>query len=730
MTTMNEPSGNAQEPRSAPVMRYIVIGSLLLGAGLIILLALAADNTQFLAGNFALLLGLTALAAVALALLFGYQALTLWRRVRAGVFGSRMTARLFWILGLMALVPGLVIYGVSVQFIVKSIESWFDVRVEQALESGLALGQSALEHLEREQVKKAESMAQQLADMPSVLHIVRLNSLRESAGLRQASLFDAEGRMLGFASGDNAQTLPNAPERDAIWQARLQQPWSRIEAQEETGELILRVVVPVNLISLTETLRLLQVTQPVPAKLSQDAQSVQRTHDDYQELAVSKLGLKRLYGLALTLTLALALFSALALAFILSERLSAPLRALAKGTRAVARGDFSQVQASGRKDELGMLTQSFNRMTLQLSEARAATEESREKLREAKDYLESILGNVSTAVVTLDQNLEVRLANPAAADILGVPREALEGRPLVHWGEQESYLQRFAADMARQFQDHGKRPWRVQVELHTESGTRQLLARGTPLTEGDRPEYALAFDDVSQLLQAQRDAAWGEVARRMAHEIKNPLTPIQLSAERLQVKLEDKLENPQDRHVLTKATDTIVSQVETMKTLVNAFAQYARLPTPKLAPVDLNALVEEVITLYEGALPIHLALAEGLPQVSADASLLRQVLVNLLKNAQEAVHEISMPRVTVSSRIETEHVILCISDNGPGFPDSLLSRLFEPYATNKPKGTGLGLPIVKKIIEEHHGTIEVRNLSPQGAEVCIRLPVSAQENGE
>lgn len=710
-------------------MHYIVIGSLLLGAGLIVLLSLGASNTEHFAANLPLLLSLTALTALGLAVLFGYQVYSLWRRVKAGVFGSRLTARLFWIFGLMSLVPGLIVYGVSVQFIVRSIESWFDVRVEHALESGLALGQSALEHLERDHIKKAEHISQQLSELPQGLHVSRLNGLREGVGLREISLFDADGRLLGFASGDKAYIPPNAPERDAIWQARLQQPWSRIEQSSDEKSLVIRVVVPVNLISLTETLRLLQVVQPVPGKLSEDAQSVETTHRDYQELAVSKLGLKRLYGLALTLTLALTLFSALAIAFMLSERLAAPLRTLARGTRAVARGDFSQVQASARRDELGMLTHSFNRMTQQLSDARKTTEESQHQLAEAKNYLESILGSVSTAVVTLDNDLRIRLVNSAATSILGVPGDSLKGKALRECAPPESALGRFGVDMDRYFREHGTQPWRTQVELATEAGMRQLLARGTPLTSGDAPEFALAFDDITQLIHAQRDAAWGEVARRMAHEIKNPLTPIQLSAERLQVKLENKLEQA-DRQVLTRATETIVNQVESMKSLVNAFSQYARLPTPRIVWMDLNALILEVLCLYEDTLPVTIQLAEGLPKVGADPALLRQVLVNILKNAQEAMTETDEPRVKVTTRLEGETVILCIEDNGPGFPEGLMSRLFEPYATNKPKGTGLGLPIVKKIIEEHHGSIEIRNLTPRGAGVRIGLPVSAQESGD
>jgi PAS domain S-box-containing protein len=710
-------------------MPYIVIGSLLLGAGLIVLLSLAASNTELFADNLTLVLGVTAVAALGLATLFGIQVYSLWRRVKAGVFGSRLTARLFWILGMMSLIPGLIVYGVSVQFIVKSIESWFDVRVEHALESGLALGQSALDHLEKDHIKKAEHIAQQLSEMPPVLHISRLNSLREGVSLREISLFDADGRLLGFASSDKADILPSAPERDAIWQARLQQPWSRIEQSADGQALVVRVVVPVNLVSLTETLRLLQVTQRVPDKLSEDAQNVEKTHRDYQELAVSKLGLKRLYGLALTLTLALTLFSTLAIAFILSERLAAPLRVLARGTRAVARGDFSQVQASARKDELGMLMQSFNRMTQQLSDARVMAEESRSQLAEAKNYLESILGSVSTSVITLDHDLHIRLVNPAATAVLGVPAEALLGKSLSACGPEGSALARFGTDMENHFRDNGESPWRAQAELASDAGIRQLLARGTPLTSGETPEFALAFDDVTQLIQAQRDAAWGEVARRMAHEIKNPLTPIQLSAERLQVKLENKLDAP-ERQVLMRATEMIVNQVESMKSLVNAFSQYARLPSPKLARLDLNALIHEVLALYEDNSAIQTHLAESLPPISADPAQLRQVLVNIIKNAQEATADMRDAHIDVTTRREGERVILCVEDNGPGFPESLMGRLFEPYATNKPKGTGLGLPIVKKIIEEHHGGIEIRNLSPRGASVSIRLPVTAQENGD
>jgi nitrogen fixation/metabolism regulation signal transduction histidine kinase len=711
-------------------MLYLVAISLLLGAVLIGLLAAAAGNTSFFAGNLQVLLGVTVATAMGLALLIAYQAFVLIRRIRAGVFGAKLTARLFLIIGLMALLPGLVVYGISVQFLVSSIESWFDVRMERALEGGLSLGRSALEHVRREVVRKSENLAQQLADLPLVLQASRLDDLRESAGLQEVALFDGNGAMLGFSSGNRDNLLPPAPDPGAIWQAKLQQPWSRLRVSAQDRGITVHVMVPVNVVSLSEQVRILQVIQPVPKQLAADALEVEAARQSYQELDLSRLGLKRLYGISLTLALTLALFSAFTLAFLLSERLAAPLRALARGTRAVARGDFTQVTTVESRDELGMLTQSFNRMTRQLAEARAIAEERQDKILEANAYLERVLASVTTGVVTLEHDLTVRLANPAAAAILGAQRHDLENRPLAAWGQtgKGDGLAAFAAEMVEHFRANPTRPWLEQLELATPEGRRVLLARGSPLSPGDTPDYVLVLDDVTQLMQAQRDAAWGEAARRMAHEIKNPLTPIQLSAERLEVKLADQLEGPA-RDILTRATATIVGQVQAMKGLVDAFAHYARLPSPKIQRLDLNALVHEVTALYEASAHLEVVLAEGLPPVAGDPALLRQVLVNLIKNAQEAVGDGATAHIRVRTLPHGEHVDLCVEDNGPGFPEELKGRMFEPYATTKAKGTGLGLPVVKKIVEEHHGSITVSNMENGGAQVCVRLPALIDEEG-
>lgn len=708
-------------------MLYLVAGSLLIGSALIGLLAAAAGNTEFFAGNLQLLLWVTVAVAAGLAVLITYQAVLLVRRIRAGVFGSKLTARLFVIIGLMSLAPGLVVYGVSVQFLVRSIESWFDVRMENALEGGLALGQSALEHIQRETVKKAERLGQQLGDISPLLQTSRLDDLREAAGVQELALFDDNGSMLGFSSSDRGTLLPPPPDQGALWQTRLQQIWSRLQVQPGGG-IIVRVVAPVNMASMMTRPRVIQIVQPVPRQLAQDAQQVEEARQGYQELVLSRLGLKRLYGISLTLALALALFSAFSLAFLLSERLAAPLRVLARGTRAVARGDFTQVETVSSRDELGMLTHSFNRMTRQLADARAVADESRDKLMEANTYLEGVLSSVTTGVITLEHNLNVRVVNPAAADLLGSFRSELEGRPLADWGERSAALSSFANDMTRHFHDSPRRSWREQIELSTANGRRILLVRGTPLASGEAPDYVLVLDDVTQLLQAQRDAAWGEVARRMAHEIKNPLTPIQLSAERLEAKLADRLEGPA-RETLIRATATIVGQVAAMKSLVDAFAQYARLPSPRIERLVINVLVAEVLHMYEDSLVIESHLAEGLPPVAGDPGLLRQVLVNLVKNAQEALETVDNPLIRVTTSQQGSQVSLCVQDNGHGFPEELWGRLFEPYVTSKPKGTGLGLPVVKKIVEEHHGSIAVENPETGGARVCVSLPALVEDGG-
>ena len=463
----------------------------------------------------------------------------------------------------------------------------------------------------------------------------------------------------------------------------------------------------------------------MPQQLALDAEIVQTGQRDYQELLLGRQGLTRLYGLTLTLTLLLALLTALSLAFVLSERLSAPLSFLAEGTRAVAQGDFSQRETVASHDELGVLTQSFNTMRQQLAEASAVVERNQTQLANAHAYLQSVLANLSAGVLAFDEMLRLRSFNHSAAAILDADIAQFSGLELALWHERNPALADVAAEIASAFRSGGAAEWEKQLERASRNGRQMLLLRGTRLPAGSGTGFVVVFDDITHVLQAQRDAAWTEVARRLAHEIKNPLTPIQLSAERLQHKLAGKLAPP-EAEMLMRSTQTIVNQVSALKNMVDAFRQYARMPETTRQEIDLNALLREVLTLYEShAGWIRMELAADLPRLVGDPAQLRQVIHNLLQNAQDALADSANPSIVVRSEPVADGVCVTFTDNGSGFPEELMQHAFEPYVTTKPKGTGLGLVIVKKIIEEHGGTVALDNIVPHGAKVTITLPAQA-----
>lgn len=702
-------------------MKYLLILCAGLGAVALYLLSNASGSAAAYSQDYTLLLGFNGALVGSLLALVLYQLWNLRRKLKAGVFGSKLTLRLLLMFVLMAVLPGLMVYGVSVQFLGKSIESWFDVRVDNALEGGLSLGRSAIDNLLHDLNKKADYMALALAEQSTDEPLILLNNLREQAGVQEAALFAARGTLIAFSGSEHAGLQPDRPAPSLLRQVRQQQSYAAVESIPDKG-LYLRVVVPVNALGLNENTRVLQLFQPVPERLAKDAESVQEVYRDYQELSVSRQGMKRIYGLTLTLALLLALLSSIALAFLLSANFSAPLGLLAKGTQAVASGDFSVMPAAHTRDELGSLMQSFNDMTRQLADARAVVELNQQQLEMAKAYLESILAHLSSGVLAFDENLSLKTMNPAAAEILGVDLSALSKRRLYKWAFQNEELKSLAEAVEERFQRNESKEWHAQMEYAGKNGNQVLLVRGTRLPAVVGNDFIVVFDDITHLLQAQRDAAWGEVARRLAHEIRNPLTPIQLSAERLEHKLADKL-SPPDAEVLKRATQTIVNQVDALKSMVSAFGEYARAPSLNLQSVDLNHLVNEILVLYEHSdakISTHLALK--LPLISGDPTLLRQVVHNLLQNSQDALAEIESPQIAVETALEENMVKLTIRDNGCGFPEALMARLFEPYVTTKPKGTGLGLAVVKKIIEEHHGSMKVENIQPHGASVCIYLP--------
>jgi nitrogen fixation/metabolism regulation signal transduction histidine kinase len=705
-------------------MKYLVALILLLGAVMLYLLSSASSNTPTFARDLQLPLFFGIALVLGLMVLVGYQLLALRRRLIAGLFGSKLTLRLVLLFSLVAVMPGVLVYAVSVQFLNKSIESWFDVRVDKALEGGLSLGRTTLENLLKDLTLKAAGMGQALADASASQQIGMLNSLREQTAVDEAALFHPDGRIIAFSVSEGSGLVPQLIPRAVARKVLLQQPYRAVESVPDKG-LRLRVVVPVNKLS-GET-GLLQLVQKVPPELARDAETVQSMYQEYQELSLSRQGLKRLYGLSLTLALLLALLSALALAIVFSERLSAPLSVLAAGTRAVAQGDFSQRHPVRSHDELGILTESFNTMTTQLAEARGELLRNQGQLESAKAYLESILAKLSAGVLSFDGTRCLRSANPSAEQILGVDLAPLNGIDVGSWGERDPRLAEIGGAILGAIQKGGSEAWEAQIEFGSRAGKKVLLLRGSALQVGAESGFVLVFDDITRLLQAQRIAAWGEVARRLAHEIKNPLTPIQLSAERLTRRLANKLTSP-DAEMLIRATETIVAQVGQLKGMVDAFSQYARIPEIRLEPLDLNRLVREVLVLYESqGRAIVVELDETLPQVEGDPARLRQVIHNLLQNAEQAVAEVKRPRIVIYTQRDLANARLTVQDNGSGFPPDILARAFEPYVTTKPRGTGLGLAIVKKIVEEHSGSIEIRNLKPAGAEVAILLPVTKEK---
>jgi len=703
-------------------MKYVVFICAALGVVLLYLLSHASANTAVSGQSYTVLLGLNVALAVFLSALIGMQLWKLYRQMREQVIGSRLTLRLLGTFALMALIPGMIVYIVSVNFLTRSIESWFNVKVEAALDGGLRLGQSALDILLEDLREKGENIAISLALQSSSFQLTVLNDLREKSGVRDAVLLTPQGRILVFSSSDSTGFLPEMPSASQLRQARTQ-TYGTIEPIPDKG-LYLRVLVPVTTTEMHGETRILQLLQPVPRALSVTAESVQEVYQDYQELSFTRDALKEVFALTLTLVLMLALLSAVAFAFVLSRRLSAPLGVLAEGTRAIASGDYGKVLPAHGKDELGILVQSFNSMTRQLADATQAAERNRSRVEAARGRLETILSHLSSGVLALDEEFQLRTWNPAAAEILGIALDALEQQPLPAWARLHPSFNALVEAVMTHFERDGETEWSQQLEISAGRGTQVLLLRGTRLPKGADSGYVLVFDDVTTLLQAQRDAAWGEVARRLAHEIKNPLTPIMLSAERLEHKLSAKLDG-EDAAMLRRATHNIVSQVSAMKSMVDEFSEYARSPVANLSDLDLNRLVQDVLALYEPqGVAIAVELQPDLPALRGDTTLMRQVLHNLLKNAHDALEGGSQSLIRVKTSTEHGMVKLAIRDNGPGFPPEILARAFEPYVTTKRQGTGLGLAIVKKIVEEHKGSIKIENLPQGGASIQLRLPVS------
>ncbi|MFN3628848.1 MAG: ATP-binding protein [Casimicrobiaceae bacterium] len=710
----------------------------LAGAAFITVLAHASANSALFARYYTALIIASVLIVLCLAALVLYQLVLLLRARRARVFGSALTTRMMGFFAVVAVLPGVVVYAISVRFLATSIESYFDTRIERALDAGLELGRTALKEPLKELTRKGESMAEELAPFEEAAQArARLIALRERFQVPYAALLSQSGATLAVAAGHATDAIAPLLAAVDLRQVRALAPLTSIEPAA-AGGLELRVLVAIPSQPLRAG-RVLLLSQPVPESLREQTLILDAGFRDYQELAFQRESLKRLFALTLTLTLLLALFAALALAALFSERLAQPMADLAQATRAVAEGDFSARASVSGRDELAVLGRAFNRMTSELADARARNIANQQAIQTSNLFLENILRSIKAGVLVLAEDYRLLMANAAASVILQARLDELTGQLL---GETElpGSLDRFIEAIRRAFVRNNEADWQREFSLEVGGIARSLIVRGARRATPGGAVRIVVFDDITEVLNAERDTAWAEVARRLAHEIKNPLTPIQLSAERLELKLAPTLPE-HEAAVLRRATQTIVNQVTAMKNMVNDFTVYARKPRPgSLVPIDVEALLRETIELY-GAYPIRLDLDWQAPHrfVRAEATRLRQVFHNLLANAADACAErpdgcLRIHAVNQPDGEGGEDLVLRFCDNGGGFSASVLERVFEPYVTTKAKGTGLGLAIVKKIIDEHKGRIDIANLpagasNPAGAQVTIALPVHEAHPG-
>ena len=748
-------SGDAVQPlgSSRNIRRAVALGAalmVLMGLVLLYMLTQATNNREMYEQNYARLFTVNVVVAGSLLLGIVWVGVRLVQRVRQGRFGSRLLVKIATIFALVGVAPGLLIYVVSYQFVSRSIETWFDVKVEGALEAGLSLGRVTLDTLSNDLASKARVAATQLSDTTEGASDLVLARVMEQLGATEATVWSSSGKLLASVGPIGFQLSPDKPTGSQLRTARAERSVAWVEGLEEAGpgklahpQLKALVLIPTASVGLATEQRLLLVQRALPTNFVTNALAVESANREYQERALAREGLKRMYIGTLTLSLFLAVFGAILLAVILGNQIARPLLVLAEGVSQVAAGDLTPKLAMQGKDELGGLTRAFASMTQQLADARQSVQRSMSQVDSARAHLQTILDNLTSGVLVLNADGSVRSANPGAARILKQPLESFRGATL----RQLEGLETFAVAVQQQFSEFLSRRleqpndhWQQSFELgvaHEGMAAEQaqtLIARGAILPDRSR---LLVFDDITDIVSAQRSQAWGEVARRLAHEIKNPLTPIQLSAERLEMKLSGKLQ-ASEQAILVKSVKTIVDQVDAMKRLVNDFRDYARLPAAVLVPVDLNALVVDVMHLYESsAVPIQLELDAQIPRVLGDAEQLRQVLHNLLQNAQDATEQAltAAPAASAGSAaasivLRTQllpnsgRVRLSVLDHGGGFPENILKRAFEPYVTTKQRGTGLGLAVVKKIADDHASRIEISNRVQDGVVFGAQVSLS------
>jgi len=716
---------------AALIRRY---GSTVLGAigvalwlAALYLLGSAAENSALFDKWLPWILLINISGLITLFVLLASKLTRLIRDYRRHVPGSRLKGRTVAIFSALAVAPILVVYYFSLQFLSRGIDSWFEIEVSQGLKDTRELSHAALEVRVREFLQHTQVVAHELSPLSDFELIGTLDRERRESTALEFTVMGAQTRIVATSSDRPMDMLPIPATDEMMLQVRRGRPYVSLDT-DSVGGYVIRAASPLES-NASSPPRVLIALYPVPQQLSQLADTVQRSYTQYANLVQLRQPLKSTFVLILSFVVLMSLIAAVYGAFFAAQGLVQPVQDLIAGTQAVAKGNYDTKLPLPSGDELGFLVTSFNDMTKRLGRAREETRRSQQAVEAERAGLAVILARLSTGVVSLEADLTVRTANQAASAILAVDLEAAVG---MRFDEAISGSTLFTQFLSAVKQRLGAKQldWREQIDLLSDSGKRVLMCACTALPNDiGAPGVVLVFDDITTLLQAQRDAAWGEVARRLAHEIKNPLTPIQLSAERIQRKFSGSM-NVEDAQILERATHTIVAQVEAMKQMVNAFSEYARAPDMHFSRFDLNQLITEVVDLYRvqaSAAELKLSLEPGLPNLAADRIRIRQILNNLVTNSLEALEGKAGARVEIETHVAEDGpkqlASIVVTDNGPGFQRDLIGTIFDPYVTSKPKGTGLGLAIVKKIVEEHGGRIEADNQRTGGARVRILLPL-------
>jgi PAS domain S-box-containing protein len=710
----------APDKIAPPVNLYVLIlfGLILLSLQL---MSSAMQESSELSAMYSWLLLFNALGSAVLLILVGANIYSLIQHTKRREAGSRLTTRMVSLFVVLALAPAVIVFYFSMQFLHQGIDSWFNVEIDRAMEDALELSQASLDQRMHWHLKQTQQLTGKLEDLSENQVASEIESLREFSGASEMTVFSRQGHIIASSSINPGDILPSLPD-EHIWLQVRQNGLFVAVAPVHQEELMVRVIVTVK----AQDSQFLQALYPVPVRIADLADSVEFAFVRYQEMNFLRDSLKMSFSLALSLVLLMSLLAAIWVAFISVRNIIAPVKDLVKGTQAVASGYYDQQLPVIAQDDLGFLVESFNDMTQRIAQARDETRKAGFEVENQRAYLETILANLTAGVISFDAQYKIRTANQAAYRIFHVHVNQFIGRTLLELVQRYSELAEPLKSIQR-LVEQADDIWQQRIAFLGPNGRQELLCRGTPLfsQEGFRVGAVVVFDDVTDLIQAQKNAAWGEVARRLAHEIKNPLTPIQLSAERLQHKLADKL-GSSDATILQRSTQTIVQQVEAMKEMVDDFSEYAKPSKKQTVDIDLPRLIKEVLALYavKSGVKFNADYGSGLLVINGDPVSIRQVLHNLIKNALEAIGalgviELSLRRVIKNN---TDFIEIALYDDGPGIKDEQIEKIFEPYVTTKAKGTGLGLAIVKKIIEEHGGAIWIDTTRKVGAGFIIQLP--------